>query len=124
MSEKKFRYRFLAKNEMGFFCFYCSLEDLEKGKLNKKKKELIKEGYEFYDKSEYVGTYYNKYLFEGDPILLVTFSDSGERRTVTKIDKSLKGGKNIGGRGGNAYIVIKDIIPIDTIEREVFDEKW
>lgn len=110
---KRYRYWFYNDEDHCNSVLHYSVEDLEEGKYKKDKKEYEKKGYRLINKSEFVGVFYNRELYEGDLIILTTMSDCGMRRYIRSITKDLRIGKNIGGTGGNAFVIIKDIIPID-----------
>ena len=109
---KRYRYWFRDKTNCNLILSY-SKEQLEDGKYKEDKAKYEKQGYRLINKSEFVGVFYNRELYEGDLIILTTMSDCGMRRYIRSITKDLRIGKNIGGTGGNAFVIIKDIIPID-----------
>ena len=109
---KQYRYWFMDKTNCNLILTY-SKEELEDGEYKKDKLKWEEKGYRLKNKSEFVGVFYNRELYDGDLVLVITSSDVGIRRYIKPLQKDFKINKNIGGTGGNAYVIIKDIIPID-----------
>ena len=100
---KQYRYWFIHKKNNYNLILSYSIKDLEEGKYKEDKLKYEKQGYKLINKSEFVGVFYNRELYEGDLVLVVTSSDCGIHRRICPIKKGLQNGKNIGGRGGNAW---------------------